>query len=350
MDMLQCVQLQLYDRLGVVAWAVTGLEVRMTEEVGGKNKRRRCVLIAAPGSDAGAVAKLLAESGVDVTLAHDVPAPVAIGTEMLRHLAATDFVVAIWTSRASPDMAFELGVAHALGKPALVLSTGRVEPLNLPEVLDLRGINVVRVPEPRRLADLAPDIDRFLRHAKAPPPIVPDAPAGARSGDLSWARERLMSVRAMKGARRGFALEDLVLDVFRQAGAEVVSTSESNSVANEREADLVVWLNDVAYEVGGPILVECKIYGGGSGSVIKNLESTVKRLESLVEGSSASLALVVFDHDRPLAPPSLYETPRVLAFAVETLIDKLEQGTLAKEVLVRRQRAAVIRGVSDGNA
>ncbi|WNG20732.1 hypothetical protein [Cystobacter fuscus] len=323
----------------------------MTEEVGGKNKRRCCFLIAAPSSGANTVAKFLAERGIEVTWAHDLPAATAIDSELLRQLAAADFVVAIWTSTPSPNEAFELGVAHALAKPILVLSVGSIERLSLPSIFDLRGINVVPVPELRRLTDIAPDIDRFLRHAKAPPPIVPDAPAGTRSGDLSWARKKLASIRTMKSPLRGFALEDLVSDVFRQAGADVVRTREENDVATERDADLIVWLNDVAYEVGGPILVECKSYGGGSGSVIKNLENTVMRLDKrLVEVSGASLAFVVFDHDRPHTPPSLHETPRVLAFAVETLVDKLEQGTLAKEVLVRRHRASIKSGASNGDA
>lgn len=321
----------------------------MAGEDANDNRRKRCFLIAKPGSDANAVAKFLAKRGIDTTGAHAVPATDAISAELLTYIAAADFVVAIWTALPSPNVAFELGVAHALGKPALVLVMGRTESIPL-GMFDLRGVNIVRVPNARRLASIGPDIDRFLRHAKAPPPIVPEAPAGVSSGDLSWARERLSLIRAMKGARRGIGLEDLVADVLRQAGAEVVNTSEGSDLATKSNADLIVWLNDVAYEIGGPILVECKTYGGSSGAVIKNVEYTVRRLEKLVDATEVSLALVVFDHDRPHTPPSIFETPRVLAFAIETLIDKLEQGTLAKEMSVRRRRAAFTQGASGGDA
>jgi hypothetical protein len=100
----------------------------------------------------------------------------------------------------------------------------------------------------------------------------------------------------------------------------------------------------VAFEAGGPILVECKVLRGGSGSVIKNVESYVKRLAKTVDESDASLAMLVFDHDRPHVPPSLYQTPKVLSFAVDELIDGLENGTLEAEILRRRRRAAFVRG------
>jgi hypothetical protein len=324
----------------------------MAEGVGNKGRLRRCFLIAQPGSGATAVATFLTERGIDTTRAASVPATGAIGAELLKYLAEADFVVAIWTRMASPNVAFELGVAHALGKPALVLALGDETP-DLPGIVDLRGVNLVRVPDPRRLIDAAPEIDRFLRHAQAPPPIrpVPADPASSEQpGDMSWARERLVTIRTMKGARRGFAFEELVAEVFRRAGAEVASTNDETGAVSERDADLVVWLNDIVFDVGGPILVECKTYGGGSGSVTKNVEFTMRRMEKLIDASGAGLAFVVFDHDRPRTPPTIFETPQVLAFAAETLIEKLEHGSLATDVATRRRRAAFARGTAGGNA
>lgn len=322
------------------------------EEVGDKAKRRRCFLIAQVGSGAAAVAAFLTERGIDTIRAHGVRATSAIGAELLQYIAETDFVVAIWTRVASPNVAFELGVAHALGKPALVIAMGD-ETSDLSGIVDLRGVNLIRVSDPRRLIDAAPDIDRFLRHAKALPPIGSGSARASSSRqphDMSWAKERLGAIRTMKGARRGFAFEELVADVFRRAGADVASTSDETGVASERDADFVVWLNDIVFDAGGPIIVECKTYSGGSGSVLKNVEFTVKRLENLIDASGAALAFVVFDHDRPRTPPTVFETPRVLAFSAETLIEQLEQGSLATDVATRRRRAAFVQGTAGGNA
>ena len=94
------------------------------------------------------------------------------------------------------------------------------------------------------------------------------------------------------------------------------------------------------------MIVECKHYGSGSGSVFANAKQTVERLEKLVGGSDARLALLVFSHDR-LSPPShVFETPRVLSFPVEELIDAIEQGTFIEEVIRRRRRAAFNLGMA----
>jgi hypothetical protein len=72
----------------------------------------------------------------------------------------------------------------------------------------------------------------------------------------------------------------------------------------------------------------------------------VERLERLVRGSDANLAILVFYHDRHKPPPNILDTPRVLSFAVEQLIDVVENGSFADEVIRRRKRAALSQGAT----
>ena len=86
------------------------------------------------------------------------------------------------------------------------------------------------------------------------------------------------------------AFERLIEDVFQEAEAQV---AEVKSPGSDGGADLIVWQNDLAFATGGPMIVQYKYYGGGSGGVLVNAKESAKRLEKLVGGSDASLALLV---------------------------------------------------------
>jgi nucleoside 2-deoxyribosyltransferase len=294
------------------------------------DRLRRCFIVAPPGRESARIARVFTERGVECFRPEEIVAAEAVSEEILRHLASADFAVASLHGSVAPNLAFELGVAHALRKPILIFTT------NYDRIFDdLRGIYVVRA-EPDGIEEAGPDIDRFLRYAKETPAIEAHAPRRPPLGDFTWAHERVAALKSDRGPGRGLAFERLVSEVFQQAGGEVVEAT-ADAV---RQADLVVWLNDVAFETGGPMIVECKHFGGGSGSILLNAKHSVERLEKLVGGSDASLGLLVFSHDRPNPPTHVFETPRVLSFAVEQLIDAIERGTFTDEVLQRRGRAA----------
>jgi hypothetical protein len=275
---------------------------------------------------------MLIKKGVAVSAPWTIKSVAPITQEILSLIAASDFIVAIIGEQSRDGVMYELGVARSLGKPAfVVLAGGRLSS-------DLSGI-FVRAIENGQIADVSDDLDRFLRNAKAPRPISIGPPKG-RAIDMKWARAQLAELRSSNVAR-GEALEMLVKRIFVAANAEV---EDVEKFSQREQVDFVVWLNEVAFEAGGPILVECKVLRGGSGSVIKNAETYVKRLKRTVDESDASLAILVYDHDRPSAPPALYESPRVLSFAVDSLIDSLEKGTLESEILNRRRRAAFVSG------
>jgi hypothetical protein len=96
------------------------------------------------------------------------------------------------------------------------------------------------------------------------------------------------------------------------------------------------------------MLIECKYYGGGSGSVLANAKHNVQQLEKYVRASEARVALLVYDHDRSTPPPPSFETPQVLVFPVDQLIQALERGTLTDEILQQRRRASYARVSAGG--
>jgi Restriction endonuclease len=299
-----------------------------------KSEFKRCFVSGPSGPVTAAVAEMLASRGVEVLTAASIGVGMSITQEILRMIESADFLVVVLTNRGRDSAMYELGFSRSLGKPALVFSLGEAL------ALDLRGLYVRALDDPEQIADAADDIYRFLRNAKALPPITDVAPS-ASSGDLGWARKELRLLRSGERHKRGEQFEMLVARVFESAGAEVLPTGRNVA---DQGVDLVVWLNEIAYALGGPVLVECKILQGGSGSVIKNSEVYVKQLTRTLSKSDASLALLVFDHDRSRPPPSLFETPQVLSFSIDDLIDQLERGTFVQEISRRRHRATFVQG------
>jgi hypothetical protein len=305
---------------------------------------KRCFIVATADLDTSGIARLLNERGVECLEADDLSPSNILTEELLRHLVAADFIVALVGTSPSANVFFELGVGFSFGKPALVFTKESYSSTDF-----LRGLYVSRVADLTKTEDVANHIDRFLKHAKSPDPIHMPEPSPQKPSDLSWAKTRLTQMRASEPGDREQALEQLVADLLRRAGAEVSPTEMNSAKPISDNIDLVVWLNDVAYETGGPILVECKTYRGGTGSIVKNAEHAVRKLDKFVQESSAKLAFLVVDYDRNRRPPCVHETPRVLVFPVDTLIEALERGTLAEQVVERRRRAAFAPGDMSAN-
>lgn len=295
-----------------------------------ESRFRTCFVSGPAGKATATVTNMLAERGIAALSASAISAGASLSDEILRSIAAADFVVALLTDRESENVIFELGVARGMNKPTLVFTTGSALPS------DLQGLIYRSMDSLDQLEGVAVDIERFLRNAK-PPPALSVEPSLTPKVDLTWARDELQALRASDQPRRLQGFESLIGRIFEAAGADVQSTGNTH---DDRGVDFVVWLNDIAYALGGPILVECKMLLGGSGSVIKNAEFYVDRLRQSLAISDASLALLIFDHFRPSTPPTFFATPDVIAITAEDVIDGLEAGTFERDVIRRRRRAA----------
>ncbi len=282
------------------------------------------------------LAELLRGLGVETYRADLLPGG-EFGREILTSLRAADFVCLIMAEASpSPNVAFEAGLTIGLGKPVLVLVTGAELPFDL-----LQNLQVVRVAG----GDLAPaerDIARFVRHVRPKVGATLRPPSSAPS--LHWAAAELTRIRESKGsAQREKKLVDLVARVFETSGSEVLREGQEDDA--RPRIDLLVWSDPLVAELGGPLIVECKYYGGGSGSVLVNARHAFRQLAGYVEQSSARLGLLIFDHDRPTELSlSEQETPEALAFSVGDLVTAVAANALGDEIRRRRARAARLRG------
>ena len=193
------------------------------------------------------------------------------------------------------------------------------------------------------LAAAKPDIARFVRHVR--PAAGPAPPSPSPPPSLEWAGAELSRIRENKGgAQREKELTDLVARVFEASGSEVLREGQEEDA--RARIDLLVWSDPLVAELGGPLIIECKYYGGGSGSVLVNARHAFRQLASYVEQSTAKLGLLVFDHARPTGLSlSDQETPEALAFSVSDLVTAVAANKLGDEIRRRRARAARLRGL-----
>lgn len=300
---------------------------------------RRCFLLAPEGAVVATLVQFLAERGIECLWPEDLLRPGMLWSdELTRHLSTADFVVAVVPpSSTGVSIGFELGLAHGLSKPALAIVVGDAA---VPHAL--RELAVVRLSSLDRIQEALPEIDRFLRHARRKTPIrATELPHNGPS-DPNW-RSRLAELQKASPDERGMLLERLVADAFSHAGADVRTTRNERS-GKDDGVDFVVWPDDLVYEIGGPLLIECKAYRDSSGNVSRNAKEAIRRLDRMIDPSGAKLAALVVDHDKDLDMGVLHDTPRVLVFPVEQIIGAVERGSLTEEVLRRRRQAAYTRG------
>ena len=302
----------------------------MDGEILRNDRLKRCFVAARSASESAGIASILRDRGIECFRPEELAAGGSISDEIVRYLAQADFVAASIRGGVASNVAFELGAAYALHKPILLFSASDDD---FPT--DLLGVYVVRG-DPNAVGDTVDDIERFLRHARDRDPTTGHENKPETGTDFAWARQRAVALRKLRSAERGQALERLVSDMFARANGSVVSTA---GVADSR-GGIIVWLNDLVFETGGAMIVECKHYGGGTGSVVLNIRHTEARLAKLVDSSDASVGLLVYTHDRPIHRSGVSGSGNVLSLPLEHLIDTLEAGSFKDLVLRHRQRAA----------
>jgi hypothetical protein len=291
--------------------------------------------------EASRLTELLQEMGVDAYRADLILATQKIGREILAAIQTADFIcLIIGEDLPSPNVAFEAGLAIGLGKPILTLAAGSNVPFDF-----AKGVQIIRV-RGGDVGSVRRDIARFVRH------VHPWAGSSGQSEppprSMDWARTELARIRQVPAIReRQIGLVELVARLFQEQGSEVLREPHEGARV---PVDLLVWNDTLVAELGGPLIVECKYYGGGSGSVLMNARHAFKQLAAYVEQSSAKLGLLVFDHDRP-TNQSLndQETPEALAFFIGDLLAIIGAGRLPDEIRRRRARAARLRA-SRGDA
>lgn len=298
---------------------------------------KRCVILSHGGQWSELIAKALSERGVESLRSEDLSQSDMVTEELLRQLERADFVVASLPNEVAPNLAFELGVAVAWRKPTLVFNA------NHDRLLDgVHSICTVRTSPGAGGYDIGPDIDRFIRHAEKAHVTRPKSEGRSPQVGIGWAQEQLTVLAQTPPEGRDAAFEQLTRQIFKAAGMQVVDIQPRDRAG----ADLIVWQNDVAYELGGPILIECKYTLGRSerADSAAIMRRAVEKMEKYIRESDAELGLLVVGSSQQNASLRKFDTPRVLTFKATELIDVIERGSLADEVMQRRQRAATELG------
>ena len=268
--------------------------------------------------------------GVETVRADLVTSSATPLSEISKAIEEADFFVLV-TGRtlSKSNTAFEFGLALGMSKPVLVIAMDR-----RPEFDFATNVHLIKVKH-KDLSSVRQDIDRFIRRMVTSEQTLPTREI---SNEYTWVKRELKNLREDQGGKSERHLTEFVARLFETQKAEVLRESRDKK---GNQSDLYIWSDDLVAALGGPLAVECRYYRGGTGSVKSNARHALKKLTAFVETSTASLGLLVFIHDRPTTLSiKEYDTPKVLTFSVDDLIDSCISNSLTKEVIQRRNHAA----------
>lgn len=306
-----------------------------------ENRPLKCFVSydSASAPSVGELKTTLRNLGVDCFDAKDVEPGKNIGGAIMASLNAADFVAVVIEGPSVSNFAnFEAGVAVGLGKPLLLVTPREAFWPDLGSNVRYLWIKTEQLQTSKR------ELARFLRHVRQQP--TQPSPPPHQTVDVTSAAESLDVIRSRAAPGRERSLEAIVADLFKQLHGDV-SIEDETLVGNGQNyhRDMIVWSDPLVAQFGGPMVIECKYYGGGSGSVIVNARNTLAQLSKYVENSSAALGVLVYDHDRArqisIGPG---ESAKAVAISIDDLIDAFATGAVGDELWRRRARAASNRG------
>jgi hypothetical protein len=281
--------------------------------------------IAAPGGKSLSVLKdELTKRNVQAYTAYDLPvssASIAIHVE--RAIKQADLIVAVVPEHASPNVFFELGMAHAMKKPLLILVSPNFGtlPSDISETLYLRI-------DPDNRSALSFALDQCIQRLERPAP----RPRKEKKEEVSFGREAGRFLPEIHDKQiTGRELENIVAEVFRMAGAEAVIESQHR----DEGADIAIWSDALQTIAGNPVLVEVK----NSVRSREELLNAMNQVEYYRQNSGSKFALLVVNATT-VALSSVPFVGGVLAILLPDLIESLRTKTLAETIRELRNKSA----------
>lgn len=277
------------------------------------------VFIAAPAQTRLEVLKReLRRRGLNVFTAYDIqPATHSLADHINRAIKKADLIVGVVPETMTPNVFFELGIAHALEKPFLLLVSPKSG--NIPS--DLVGMLYVRA-DPDNVEAISFALDQCLNRLKTKPVRQGRSPKeGQPLG--SKADHFISQLQRSAGTIRGAELESLVSEILRAAGVAAITQSPFPS----KGADIAVWSDDLQPISGNPLLVEVK-------STIRNkqqLLEAVEQVDRFRDKSGSRLALLLVN----TALTALSAAPfagGVLAMTIVDLVSHLRSKTFSETI------------------
>jgi Restriction endonuclease len=285
--------------------------------------------MALSGADLSMLLAVLAGQAVDVEFTSDIAAGVGLADADLDQF---DFAVAVIPAGPREDNAavsaiyIEIGVAAARELPLLVV----VEPPG-PPAPALAGLTTVITQMDNEEA-LRLQLGLFLRWVQAAPRAQRVAqPLPSRQHLVPAAyTARLRAARMSPPDQRGMAFEQLVSDLFRDAGAQVEQRPPGGPDVG---VDIAAFIPGEEQRLG-TLMVQVK-----SGTLAGHaLQDEQQRLSAQVLQARAGLGLLVYDQVTPGArkvPPA----PLVFHLGIDDLLAELEARPLSAVLARARNRA-----------
>lgn len=192
---------------------------------------RTCFITAPAGTNLEVLIDVLQRRNVHVKVPGDVPSGADLGTEISNILAGVDLVIGVLTrERRSEWVLFELGQAWAKGKRILLFAPPKNS--HLPSTLR-RFLTVRANPSNREAIEFA--IDQLIA---APEVSVSPSTFNKEMRPLGAAAVKYLQASSeLTTPIRSAELERFVVDALREAGVDVVATSQDRNMS----VDLALW-------------------------------------------------------------------------------------------------------------
>lgn len=290
-----------------------------------KNVISQAFLAAPARIDLNIIKEELEGRGINPITAYDIP---SLGLSILDNIEKairdSDLFVAVIPEDYSPNVFFELGLAHALRKRFLLVVSPKLK--EIPS--DIAGKMYLRSEPNNREAIafaldqlLASQVQKTFRHRK-------QHEEGHPLGDV--ADMYLRRLQEKGSSLKGRELEEIVAEILRASGISTVTQSTERDLG----VDLAVWSDDLQTIVGNPFLIEVK-----SGvRTRKDLERALYQVEKYRMQSGTKWALLLLSTTVATIPV----VGGVLALTLAELLERLRTRTFAE--VIRELRNKQVHG------
>ena len=291
-----------------------------------KKKEISKAFLAAPARiDLNIIKEELQKHGINSITAYDFPSVgLSIADDIEKAIKTSDLFVAVIPEDYSPNVFFELGLAHALKKQLLMIVSPELK--EIPS--DIVGKMYLRS-EPNNRDAIAFALNQLIasqgqRTFRRRTHQIEGHPLG----DL--ADQYLMKLQVKGDSLRGRELEEIVAEILRASGVSTVTQSGEKDMG----VDIAVWSDDLQSIVGNPLLIEVK-----SGiRTRKDIEKALYQVEKYRTKSGTKWALLLLS----AATASIPFVGGVLALTLTELLERLRTRTFAE--VVRELRNKQVHG------
>jgi hypothetical protein len=300
----------------------------------GTARLKTCFISAPAGAPLKTLRSALESRAIRVLVPQDLEVGSDLASEIQKQISLADLIIGILTSdRQSRGVLFQLGQAYALGRRIVIITRPKSGPLPF----TLHQVLVLRIDLRNRDA-IGFALDRLLSAPDHQSERIAISQRKELAGLGAKADFLLSTLNRSLVASDRRAVQNVVEDVLRSSGVDVVVTSPSSDTG----ADFAIWSDVLEPFVGNPLLVEIK----GSIRGKNEAKRALRQLSSYLDASSSRWGLLLYGEGDPDTERRLWSggPPNVLVLSLRSLIESLR--TRAFPELIRDLRNLRVHGSS----